>query len=157
MVRRVMALAAPLAVSVPGIVVAIATAVIMLMAAVGSHPLWRVEPVNMSEAAALRDRATVAQLIAHGEDPYARREIRADLVFNDRLELTPVEAGIATRRAEIVDVILFSARTRPDAATWTHLKCLANLEGDKDVIATLDRYRPESATEMCEGVTRPWK
>jgi hypothetical protein len=97
-------------VSLPGAILAIVTAVMMLMAAGGSHPLWRVEPVNLSEAAALRDRATIVQLIARGEDPYARREVRANLAFNDRFELTPLEAGIATHRAEIVDMILFSAR-----------------------------------------------
>ena len=156
MVRRVVALAAPLLVALPGVIVAIVTAVMMLMAAAGSHPLWRVDPVNLSEAAALRDRATVVQLIAQGEDPYARREVRADLAFNDRFELTPLEAGIATHRAEIVDMILFAARTPLDAATWSRLRCLAELEGDKDVNATLERYRPESATQLCDGVTKPW-
>ena len=156
MVRRVVTRAAPLLVSLPGAILAIVTAVMMLMAAGGSHPLWRVEPVNLSEAAALRDRATIVQLIARGEDPYARREVRANLAFNDRFELTPLEAGIATHRAEIVDMILFSARTPVDAAAWTRLRCLAELEGDKDVSATLERYRPESATQVCDGVTRPW-
>jgi len=155
-VRRVVTLAAPLLVALPGVIVAIVTAVMMLMAAAGSHPLWRVDPVNLSEAAALRDRATVVQLIAQGEDPYARREVRADLAFNDRFELTPLEAGIATHRAEIVDMILFAARTPLDAATRSRLRCLAELEGDKDVNATLERYRPESATQLCDGVTKPW-
>jgi hypothetical protein len=157
MVRRVIALAAPLIVSAPAVVLCVVTAIIMLMAAGGSHPLWRVESVNVSEAAAQRDRATVVRLIARGEDPYARHQIRADLLFNDAISLSPLEAGIAARRAEIVDVILFSARTPPEPATWTYLKCLAELEGDKDVTATLDRYRPESATQTCDGVTRPWK
>ncbi|HEY1303469.1 MAG TPA: hypothetical protein VGF24_07980 [Vicinamibacterales bacterium] len=157
MVRRLIAILPAAAAAVPGTVIGVGTTIVMLLAIGSSHPMWRVEPINMSEAAVLRDSGTIVQLILRGEDPYARREIRADLLFNDRVELTPFEAGIAARRADIVDVILFSARTRPDAATWTHLKCLAILEGDKDVSATLDRYRPESATEMCDGVTRPWK
>ena len=157
MVRRLIAVCAPLAALLPGAMLGVATGVVMLIAMAGSHPLWRVDPVNMSEAAALRDRATVVQLMAKGEDPYARREIRADLLFNDRVELTPLEAGIAAGRSEIVEIILFSAHQRPDAAAWARLRCLSQLEGDKDINEVLDRYRPEAATLICDGVTRPWK
>jgi hypothetical protein len=156
-VRRLIAACPPVAASLPGAVIGVGTAVVMLLALFGSHPLWRVEPVNMSEAAALRDRATIVELIDKGEDPYARRRIRADVLFNEPSDLSPLEAGIAAHRSEIVDVILFSARTRPDAATWNRLRCLSQLEGDKDVNEVMDRYRPEGAVPMCDGVTRPWK
>jgi hypothetical protein len=146
-----------LAVALPGLVLASGTAGMMLGAVTGSPPWWRVEPVNMSEAAALRDRATVVRMMAGGEDPYRRREIRADLLFNDRVELSPIEAGIAARRSEIVDIILFAARTPPDDTVWAHLSCLARLEGDDDVIEAVNRYRPESApAPVCDGVKRPW-
>jgi hypothetical protein len=158
MVRRLIAACPSLAVALPGAVLALGTAVLMLGAVSDSPPWWRVDPVNMSEAAALRDRATVVRMMASGEDPYVRREIRADLVFNNRVELTPIEAGIATHRPEIVDVILFSARTRPDGMAWAHLRCLAQLEGDEDVTEVVDRYRPESATTpTCDDVKRPWQ
>jgi hypothetical protein len=158
MVRRLIALCASLAVALPGAVLALGTAVMMLGAVNGSPAWWRADPVNISEAAALRDRATVVRMMADGEDPYVRREIRADLVFNNRVELTPLEAGIATHRSEIVDVILFSARTPPDGTTWARLRCLAQLEGDEDVTEVLDRYRPESApTPTCDDVKRPWQ
>lgn len=157
MVRRLIAVCASLAIAVPGAVLAIGTAFMMLGAVTGSPSWWRVDPVNLSEAAALRDRATVARLMANGEDPYARHEIRADLVFNDRVDLSAIEAGIATRRSEIVDIILFSARVPPDGPAWARLRCLAQLEGDEDVIEAVDRYRPESApTPVCDDVKRPW-
>jgi hypothetical protein len=156
-VRRLIAIGAPLAVAIPGAIVGVATWVAIALAAAGADPFWRVEPVNLSEAAALRDRATVVQLIASGEDPYTPREIRPDVLFNDAVTLTPVEAGIAAGRAEVVDVILFSARMPPDGPTWNRLRCLAQLQGDEDVEDVLDRYRPESAVLECSGVTRPWK
>jgi hypothetical protein len=156
-VRRLIAACASLAIAVPGAVLALGTAFMMLGAITDSPSWWRVEPVNLSEAAALRDRATVARLMAAGEDPYVRREIRADLVFNHRVDLSAIEAGIATRRSEIVDVILFSARMPPDGQAWSHLRCLAQLEGDEDVIEAVDRYRPESApAPVCDDVKRPW-
>jgi hypothetical protein len=142
--------------AVAGIVLAAWTTLLMLGAAIGSHPLWRVEPLNLSEAAAMRDQAAVVQLIADGEDPYARREVRADLLFNQRAELTPIEAAIAGGRTEIVEIILFSS-PRPSPAEWTRLRCLSDLEGAKNINDVLDRYRPESATLACDGVTRPWK
>lgn len=158
MVRRLIAAFAPLVVALPGAALALGTAIMMLGAINGSPPWWRVDPVNISEAAALRDRATVVRMMAAGEDPYVRHEIRADLVFNDRVELTPLEAGIATHRSEIVDIILFSARTPPDGTAWAHLRCLAQLEGDDDVTEVVDRYRPESATApTCDDVKRPWQ
>jgi hypothetical protein len=156
-VRRLIATSAPLAVAIPGAIIGVATWIAVVLAAAGADPFWRVEPVNLSEAAALRDRATVVQLMASGEDPYAPREIRPDVLFNNAVTLTPVEAGIAAGRAEVVDVILFSAHTPPDAPTWNRIRCLAQLQGDEDVEAVLDRYRPASAVLECSGVTRPWK
>lgn len=141
--------------ALPGLVLAAWSALLMLGAVIGSHPLWRVEPLNLSEAAAMRDEATVVQLIANGEDPYARRQVRADLLFNDRVELTPIEAAIAGGRTEIVEIILFSS-PRPAPAEWTRLRCLSDLEGAKNINDVFDRYRPESATLACDGVTRPW-
>jgi hypothetical protein len=144
------------AAALPGVVLAGWTALLLLGATIGSHPLWRVEPLNLSEAAAMRDGATVVQLIASGEDPYARRPVRADLLFNDRAELTPIEAAIAGGRTEIVEVILFSS-PRPSPAEWTRLRCLSELEGARNINDVLDRYRPEQTPLACDGVTRPWK
>jgi hypothetical protein len=156
MVRRLIDTVPLMATAVGGLVLAAWTTVVLLRGVAGAHPLWHVDPLNLSEAAALRDQATVVELLAKGEDPYARREVRADLVFNDRFELTPIEAAIAAGRTEIVELILFSVRP-PSAAEWTHLRCLSDLEGAKNINEVLDRYRPQSATLACEGVVKPWK
>ena len=91
--------------------------------------------MNLSEAAALRDQATVVRLIGRGEDPYLRREVRADLLFNERTELTPLEAAIASGRAEVAEIILLRATPpeppsgaacdawRSSAATRTSSRC----------------------------------
>jgi hypothetical protein len=151
-VRRLTLAAAAL----PAVVLGALTAGLLLRAMVGSHPLWRVEPVNLSEAAALRDQATVVQLVRRGEDPYQRREVRADLLFNDRAELTAFEAAIASGRAEVMEAILWSAR-RPEPAEWNRLRCLSKLQETDDIDEVLDRYKPESAVLECSSVTRPWK
>ncbi len=158
MVRRLIAACASLAVALPGALLALGTGFLMLGAVNGSPSWWQVDPVNISEAAALRDRATVVRMMANGESPYVRHEIRKDLVFNNSVELTAIEAGIATHRSEVVDIILFSARTPPDDATWAHLRCLAQLESDEDVTEVMNRYRPEpAAAPVCDGVERTWR
>jgi hypothetical protein len=128
----------------------------LLRALFGAHPLWRAEPVNLSEAAALRDSATVVQLIRGGEDPYRRREIRADLLFNDRVELTAFEAAIASGRAEIMEILLWSS-SPPAPAEWTRLRCLSKLQETEDIDEVLDRYTSEPVVLQCDQVTRPWK
>jgi hypothetical protein len=152
-VRRLILVVATAA---PAALLGVMTAGMLLRAVVGAHPLWRAEPVNLSEAAALRDQATVVQLIRHGEDPYQRREVRADLLFNDRAELTAFEAAIASGRAEVMDAILWAAR-RPAPAEWNRLRCLSKLQETDDIDDVLDRHKPESAVLECSGVTRPWK
>jgi hypothetical protein len=151
-VRRLIALVT----SLPAALLGVMTAGMLLRALVGPHPLWRAEPLNLSEAAAVRDPATVARLMKHGEDPYLRRDVRADLLFNDRRELTPLESAIASRRADVVEVILTSAPP-PEPSEWSRLRCLAMLEDDDELGEALDRFKPATAVVDCTSVTRPWK
>jgi hypothetical protein len=143
-------------VALPAALLGLMTVGMLLRAVFGAHPLWHADPVNLSEAAILRDQATVALMIRRGEDPYLRREVRADLFFNDRTELTPLEAAIASGRGEVLEIILFSAPP-PEPAVWNRVRCLATLEGDGDFGEMLDRFRPESAVLDCNGITKPWK
>jgi hypothetical protein len=144
------------AAAAPAAYLGLLTAGMLLRALFGAHPLWRAEPVNLSEAAALRDSATVVQLIRGGEDPYRRREIRADLLFNDRVELTAFEAAIASGRAEIMEILLWSS-SPPAPAEWTRLRCLSKLQETEDIDEVLDRYTSEPVVLQCDQVTRPWK
>jgi hypothetical protein len=144
------------ATAAPATLLGIMTAGMLLRAVFGSHPLWHAEPINLSEAAALRDQATVVQLIRRGEDPYQRREVRADLLFNDRAELTAPEAAIASGRAEVMEAILLSA-ARPAPAEWHRLRCLSKLQETEDIDEVLDRYKPDAAVLECGGITKPWK
>jgi hypothetical protein len=151
-VRRLILLVTAL----PAALLGVMTAGMLLRALGGTHPHWRVEPLNLSEAAALRDPATVVRMIERGEDAYLRREVRADLLFNDPYALTPLEAAIASGRADVLEIILVSAPPA-EPAVWNRARCLATLEGDGDLGEVLDRFRPESAVVDCNGITKPWK
>jgi hypothetical protein len=143
-------------VAVPPALLGVLTAGMLLRAAVGTHPFWHAEPLNLSEAAAVRDQATVVQLMRLGEDPFERRDVRADLLFNDLVRLTPLESAIASGRAEIADIILWSS-PRPSDEEWNRLRCLVEFRDDDDLREAFDRYKPESVELACSGITQPWK
>lgn len=138
------------AVAVGGLSMAAAAAALF-----GANPEWAAGRVNLTEAAALRDQATVAQRMARGEDAHARHLLRADLVFNEPATMTPFEASIAVGRPEIAQLMLWSGY-RVDAAEWRQLRCLARLEDDDEIGALLDKAKPEGAVLECAGVVRPW-
>lgn len=148
--------AVPLAVALPGAVVAMLSLGLLATAISGAHPLWREDAVNMSEAAALRDRATVVRLIRGGDDPRIRRLVRAGVLFDRAVSLTPLEAAIAAKRAEVVNVILSAMVV--DAATWREAKCLLLGIDEDDVYGVVDAHRPPEirGEPDCAGFVRPW-
>jgi len=148
-------------VALPGTAAAVLALTALVPGLAGLHPLWRAEPLNMSEAAASRDAATVLEQIRAGEDPDARRLVRRGALFSRDLMLTPLEAAVAAGRAEVVEVWL-SARPSLDARVWIEARCVARFGGPDDVRETVDRHRPADvpadfdAERQCEAVERRW-
>src|SRR5688500_20198729 len=106
--------------ALPGALLILGTAVMLLGLAFGIDPLWRVEPLTLAEAAALRDNGEVVRLIHAGENPNAPTTVRAELLRNDPLTLTPLEAAVGSDRPDMIEVLLEN-RAILDAATWTRL------------------------------------
>ena len=96
----------------PAFVLAAARVTFLALAAWGLHPFWTWQPLNLAEAAALRDRGEVARLIGEGADPNATYRIRRGFVRDEGVMMTPVEAARAVRREEVVDVLV-DAGARP--------------------------------------------
>ena len=125
------------------------------MAAAGAHPTWHEEPVTMSEAAALQNSATVVRMMRDGDDPLVRLPVRAGLLAPTGVTVTPLEAAIAARRADVLDIVLWSMHT-VDGQTWTHLRCVAAGFGNADVLRVLDQYKPAAVNSSCPEVVRLW-
>lgn len=149
------------AVAWPGVILAAASFGMLAMAVAGAHPMWPTQRLNMSEAAVLRDAATVLQLLRAGESPRERRDIRAGFFFERSVRLTPLEAAIAAGRSEIVDVLLGAGegRTWPE---WVHARCLAASVQDPATERLLDAHKPADAARAagdvdCTNVVRPWE
>jgi len=143
------------ALGLPGVLLIAATAVMLIGLPFGVDPLWKVEPITLSEAAALRDNGELVRLIDSGEDVNGTSTVRPDILSAHPLVITPMEAAVAAERADMVELLLEQG-ARLDAALWTRLVCFAaSVEAD-DVQALLESRRPEDAVEHCDGVEIGW-
>jgi hypothetical protein len=101
----------------PAALLTVARAAFLVLSVWGLHPFWLWEPLNLAEAAALRDRGEVARLLAEGQDPNAVYRVRRRVVRDYAMQLTPIEAARATRREEIVQLLVDAgARLEPPRA-----------------------------------------
>jgi len=143
------------AVAVPGVVLIVATALMLVGLPLGVDPLWRVEPLTLAEAAALRDNGEVVRLIEAGADPNAASTVRAEFLHNNPLTVTPLEAAVGADRVDMVEVLLDHGAAL-DAATWTRLMCFATaIEADESQ-SFLGPLRPDDASLACDHVPTPW-
>ena len=113
------------------------------------------EPVSLPEATALRDNGEVMRLIGLGADPNEAGTVRAGFAHNEAQMLTPLEAAVGIRRADMVEVLLENGSVM-DATTWTRLTCFAGVVEAGDVRALLEQRRPQDASASCEGAQTPW-
>jgi len=129
-------------------------ALVGIAVAAAMAPLfWRGGSLNLAEAAALRDAGEVVRQIAAGADPNATYPLRPGVIA--ALSVTPLEAAVGSRRAEMVDLLMLHG-AKVDADQWQRLHCFALRTGASDVIGMLDRYRTGDSPSSCEGVSTPF-
>jgi hypothetical protein len=117
----------------PPVALALFVVVALLLAIFGWHPLWRISDVNLAEAAATRDAASVVLLIEEGHDPDAPRFVRPGVLARGAVRATPLEAALAEDRMEIVDILLRRGATMSEPQRVA-LTCAARGRGDADVV-----------------------
>jgi hypothetical protein len=143
------------ALCLPGAFLVVATAAMLVGLPFGADPLWQVEPLTLPEAAALRDNGEVVRLIDLGEDPNNAGPVRPNFLRNDAQVVTPLEAAVGARRADMVE-LLFENGAVMDAAMWTRLVCFAEVVDAGDVRMVLEPRRPADASDHCVDVQTPW-
>ena len=132
-------------VSAPVVALALGGTVTLVLAIGGNNPLWRTEPLNLSEAAALRDRGEVARLLETGADPRVPRFVRGGFLYEHPARLTAVEAAVLADRAEILQILLDSGLTF-EAAAWQRAWCQASSDGMRELLA---EARPPGSPSAC--------
>ena len=133
--------------------VGVSAVIVVSAAAEGAPPFWHGGPLTLSEAAALRDQGEVSRLTASGADPNAVYELRPGVLAAS--SLTPLEAAVGARRAEMVELLMLRG-ANVDEAGWRRLHCFALETGAADVVQVLERYTPANATASCEGIRTPF-
>ncbi len=95
----------------PAAVLALVRAAFLVLAVWDVHPFWLWEPMNLAEAAAVRDRGEVARLLAEGADPNATYRVRRGMADRYAVQVTPMAAALSARRDEIVQILLDAGAT----------------------------------------------
>ena len=140
----------------PGILFVLLTATVVVGPLVGFDPIWRSEALTLPEAAGLRDDGEVQRLLRDGADVNAAGSIRPDFVKSYAITMTPLEAAVGIRRADMVTLLLDRGATL-DQSNWPRLVCFARQERAADVEAVLIARGPAGATQAsCDGIKTPW-
>jgi len=104
-------------VAIPPIVGFVLLAAYVAAEALGFQGLARPEANTVAEAAALGHAARALQLIASGQAVNSRFEVRAGILDRDRHDLTPMDAAILGRHAELVRLLHRSGAQDANART----------------------------------------
>ena len=142
------------AVAAPALVWLVGAAVVLAATLGGYRALAAPTDLTMSEAAALRDGAEVLRQIQHGVDPNVAVRVRPGVVGDSEQVMTALEAAIAGRHVEIVELLAAHGASL-DAARASALLCLARDREATDIIAFLEARAAGSDTR-CDEVRRPW-
>jgi hypothetical protein len=136
-VRRLRILAIALA-AAPSALLAVASLWWTVDAARGGG-LWGPEPVSLSEAVITRDRGEVEWQIGTGADPNAPSRIRAGMLMDGAVTMTPLAAAVWERLPDLLEMLIHHGAV-PDGAELVQLRCFNQARPDEEVRAILERY-----------------
>ena len=146
--------AAEIALALPGGLLIVATALMLLGVPFGIDPLWYVEPLTLSEAVSLRDNGEVVRLIQAGDDPNRRGTVRAELLRNDAQVVTPLEAAVGIDRPDMIETLLENGATLGNESfvgTKNFGTALATYVGNPAVAPGCAGQNPYLATQRLEN------
>ena len=142
----------PLAVALPGVVVALLTGISGVFALVADRPLLLAPvPRNVAEAAGNRDVADVV-VMAPSSNMNQRMPARIPLRMRSEAMLTPLEASVISERGYMIRLVRdHGGRLGPDELRT--LRCIAEARKDRGTIAYLAAMDPTPLS--CAGVPIP--
>ena len=142
----------PVALALPGIVVALLTGLSGISAFVADRPLILAPvPRNAAEAAGNRDVADVV-VLSPTTDMNQPAPARIPLRLRQPAMLTPLEAAVISERAYMIRLVR-DRGARLDGQELQRLRCIAQARKDRGTIAYLAAL--DSSPLNCDGVKLP--
>jgi hypothetical protein len=136
-------------VAIPPIAGFLVLATYVTVEALGFHAFALPEANTLAEAAALGHAARAMELVASGQAVNDRFEVRAGLLDHERLDLTPLDAAILGRHAEMVRLL---KRSGAAPANTARSACFARFRLP-DVLTDLDAPQTEAAYDSLDVET----
>ena len=145
-----------LAVIAPVTIWLVVTIAWLAAAALGVQPGGDARSLTLSEATAVASHADVARLLAAGADPNGTYRVRANLVRNRELMLTPLEAATGAIRTGPLQMLIDHG-ARIDPATYPVLLCAAKARHNDDMLRLLERHLQSDVYAVdCANVRTIW-
>ena len=127
----------------------------LLLAALDIPKTFDGRTMTLSEAAAVASHADAARLLADGADPNARARLRAGLVRNQEMTMTPLEAAAGAIRTGPVQMLVDRGATIDDT-NFPVLWCAAKARNNRDMLRFLEIHRPAGTPIDCAAVRSIW-
>ena len=143
----------PVAVALPGIVVALLTGLSGVSALLADRPLILAPvPRNVAEAAGNRDVADVV-VMSDATDMNQPALARVPLRLHEPAMLTPLDAAVISERGYMIRLV-HDRGARLDPDILQRLRCIAQARKDRGTIAYLAQL--DSTPLNCDSVTIPY-
>ena len=137
-----------IAVAVSPVVLGAVTLLMLVLAIVGSDPVWAVGQMTLAEAAATRDRGGVVRMIGEGMDPNGRYAVRLEVLASVALDVTPIEAAALSRTDYMVELLVHHGATLGDRERH-RLMCFHYRRGSEDIYQYLAGFAPTEPPIDC--------
>jgi len=143
------------AVAWPGAACALFSVLWLSAAALGVPQNVDGRTMTLTEATAVASHADVARLLRAGADPNAPSRLRAGLILNSDMILTPLEAATGAVRTGPLQMLVDHG-ARIDAGNYAVLWCAAQARNNQDMVRFLGVHMPNVAPPDCATVRRIW-
>ena len=144
------------AVALPAVAWVVFSAVWVLAAALDIPAGFDGRTMTLTEATAVASHADAERLLRRGADPNAPSRLRAGLVRNSRMTITPLEAATASIRNGPVQMLV-DRGAKIDDTNYAGLWCGAMARRNRDMLRFLESHRPGAAMVDCQRVRTIWE
>ena len=141
----------PFAVGIPALLLIGGMVVLAVLSANGRIAFARDQRLTLAEAAALEDSGEIVRLLRRGADPAEPSRVRAGIIRDVDMTMTPLEAAVIQDHPDAADLLVREGAPI-DARNFAALWCLAQPRQDDMMLRFLQRRAAPSLPRDCSRV-----